>query len=93
MNSKLAIFVNSKHLISSNFCQIQEHMRYRLHIPQTPIIEVAYSIPYYTRSSIIFQYSDVSANRESSVICLLMLVSHSRAYRNMDFMEVNKEEM
>jgi len=49
MNSKLAIFVNSKHLISSNCCQIQKHMRYRLHIPQTPIIEVAYFIPLYKK--------------------------------------------
>lgn len=68
-------------------------MSYRLHILQTPIVEVAYFILYYSESSITFQYSDVSANRESGIICLLMLVSHSRAYRDALFMEVNKEEM
>jgi len=71
------------------------YVDYQSHIPQTPIFEETQvaCIPYQQKLCDV-QYSDVSANRESEVICLFVLVSHSRAYRDELFciMEANKEK-
>lgn len=57
-------------------------MDYRSTIPQIPIFEEIEGFHSVLVEPVTFQYSDVPANRESGVICLLVLVSHSRAYRD-----------
>lgn len=76
-------------LLGYPFCvrltqKVEARMDYRSHVAQTPLFPKRPKwFPFWiSRSSVTFQYSDISANRESDVICLLVLVSHSCAYRN-----------